>query len=225
MNHAAEKHLANAAHYLAQGDAFYRKAKPEMDAAYAAGATQQEIADYLALHGTVQRSRKWVGEVLAWDGKGTLYGHDTEDRQTRQAKQVLRESTPEQVAEIVASLPAEAVAKVSKAVTSHYEERHQKARAEASARLREELGDNLADGLIEEQRLRDAEAEAFTARRSLRTMLSHLNAAELDQMPAAWREDFLKTLDDLSQRIEIAKSLLSGTLDEDIEAFLAEAGQ
>lgn len=219
MNHDAEKHLSNAARYLAQGDQFYRKAKPEILAAQRKGANTSEIARYLA------RSRTWVMDVLAWDGSGTLYGKDTERRGTDQAKQTLRESTPEQVAEIVASLPADAVAKVSKAVSQHYGERHEKARKESDEKLREDLGDHVADGLIEEQRLRDAESKAFDARRSLRDMLALLNAADLDAMPDSWREDFLKTLDDLSQRVEIAKSLLTGTLDEDIEAFLAEAGQ
>lgn len=219
MNKEAERHLDNAAELISKGDQFYRQARPEILAAQQKGANTSDIARYLS------RSRTWVVDVLAWDGKGTLYGKDTERRQTNQARQVLRESTPEQVAEIVASLPPEAVAKVSQAVATHYQERGEEAKKEAVKRLREELGDHLADGLLEEQRLRDAEAKAFDARRSLRDMLSLLNAADLDSMPGPWREDFLKTLDDLAQRVEIAKSLLAGTLDEDIEAFLSEARQ
>lgn len=219
MTKEAERHLTNAQEYLAQGDQYYRKARPEILAAQGKGANTSEIARFLA------RSRTWVMDVLAWDGKGTLYGKDTERRQTDQAKQVLRESTPEQVAEIVASLPAEAVAKVSKAVSTHYQERGDEAKKEAAKKLREDLGDHVADGLLEEQRLRDAESKYFDARRSVRDGMVLLNACDLDAIPDSWREDFLKTIDDLAQRLEITKSLLTGTLDEDIEAFLAEAGQ
>ena len=101
MNASAQKHIAKAGEYLAKGDAFYRKAKPEIDAAYAEGATQQEIANGLASYGTV-RTAKWVSEVLKWDGVGTLYGNDTDRRRMDMAKQVLRESEPEHIADFLA---------------------------------------------------------------------------------------------------------------------------
>jgi hypothetical protein len=97
MNASAEAHLVQAKEYIAKGDEFYRKAKPEIEAAIASGASQREVARFLA------RSRKWVQDVIEWDGTGTLYGKDTERRQTDMAKQVLRESTPSQIADIIGS--------------------------------------------------------------------------------------------------------------------------
>ena len=95
MNKVAEKHLTKAKLYLAQGDELYRKAKGEIDAAIAAGASQREVSRYLL------KSQSWVRDVIAWDGTGTLYGHDTEARQNRQARQVMREAPMEQVEQII----------------------------------------------------------------------------------------------------------------------------
>lgn len=86
MNEQAEQHLTKAKDCIARGDQFYREAKVEIDAAIAAGASQREVARFLA------RSHTWVQNVLAWDGTGTLYGNDTERRQIDMAKQVLNES-------------------------------------------------------------------------------------------------------------------------------------
>lgn len=216
MNASAEKHLAKAKDYIAKGDEFYRKAKPEIEAAIADGASQRDVSRFLL------RSQSWVRDVLAWDGKGTLYGKDTERRQIDMAKQVLREATPDQTDDLVASLPQEAVAKVAKAVSRNYERRGEEAKRQSERDFREAVGDELADDLNEEQRLRDAETKAFEARRSLRDMLALLNDANTETMRDSWREDFLKTLDDLATRIDLARALLTGTLDEDIARFLAE---
>lgn len=216
MNTTAEKHCAKAKNLIAKGDQFYRQAKPEIEAALLSGASLREVSRYL------DRSTKWVADVRDWDGQGTLYGKDTGERQTRQTRQVLRESTPEQVEQIVASLPPETVAKVAKAVSREYEKRGEQAKKVSEAAFRDEVGDAFADDLAEEQRLRDAEAKVFEARRALRDMLALLNDADLDAMRDSWREDFLKTLDDLSTRVDMARSLLSGTLEEDLARFLSE---
>jgi hypothetical protein len=216
MNASAEKHLAKAKDYIAKGDEFYRKAKPEIELAQRNGANTSEIARFLG------KSHTWVTDVLAWDGKGTLYGKDTERRQIDMAKQVLREATPEQTDELVASLPHQAVAKVAKSVSREYERRGDEAKQKSEKAFREEVGDAFADDLAEEQRLRDAESKVFEARRALRDMLAILNDSDLGAMNDSWREDFLKTLDDLAMRIDVARSLLGGTLDEDLERFLSE---
>jgi hypothetical protein len=106
MNKVAEKHLTKAKLYLAQGDELYRKAKGEIDAAIAAGASQREVSRYLL------KSQSWVRDVIAWDGTGTLYGHDTEARQNRQARQVMREAPMEQVEQIIDDLPPERQAQI-----------------------------------------------------------------------------------------------------------------
>lgn len=217
MNKSAEQHLAKAKEFIAKGDEFYRQAKVEIDLAYQVPGTRQiDIAK------AVGKSQQWVADVLAWDGEGTLYGQATEARSIRMAKQVLRESTDEQAAEIVGSLPSHAVAKVAKAVSNEYVARGQNAKRKADEALRESVGGDLIDGLTQQQRLHDSESLAFDARRALRDMLVLLNEADLDDMPDAWREDFLKTLDDLATRIDLARALISGTLDEDLARFLAE---
>jgi hypothetical protein len=94
MNEQAEMHLGKAKAEIAKGDEFYRKARAHIRLAQRNGANSSEIARYLS------RSRTWVTDVLAWDGKGTLYGKDTERRQIDQAKQVLR-SEPEAVADLL----------------------------------------------------------------------------------------------------------------------------
>ncbi len=96
MNKAAEQHLRKASEYIAKGDEFYRKAKPEIVAALLdPKVLQKDVARYLG------KSEAWVSEVVKWDGTGTLYGKDSEQRQVRQAKQVLREAPAEQVADLL----------------------------------------------------------------------------------------------------------------------------
>lgn len=95
MNPSAEQHLAKAKEYIAKGDEFYRKAKPEIERARAEGASVQEICSVL------QKSERWVYDVLAWDGSGTLYGYDSKRRELSRAKQVLRDAEPETIADFL----------------------------------------------------------------------------------------------------------------------------
>ena len=99
INDQAKKHLAKAKEYLAKGDEFYRKAKPEIDAAYAAGASLREMA------GVLNKSAKWCKDVLDWNGRGTLYGNDSERRQRDMTKQYLTEASPKKLGEVIAALP------------------------------------------------------------------------------------------------------------------------
>lgn len=114
MNRKAENHLAKAKDYLAKGDEFYRKAKPEIEAAHLAGASIREVSRYL------DRSKSWVADVLAWDGKDTLYGSDTERRRLDQARQVMREAPMEQVERIISGLPEERKVAVGAAAENAY---------------------------------------------------------------------------------------------------------
>ena len=110
MNDTARGHLILAKKYLSEGDEFYRRAKPEIELAQQNGANTSEIARYLS------RSRTWVMDVLAWDGIGTLYGKDTERRQLDAAKQVLRESSEQEIQTLVAGLPRDTRKKIQNAV-------------------------------------------------------------------------------------------------------------
>lgn len=114
MNTAAERHLTKAKNYLDKGDEFYRKAKPEIEAALASGATQREVARFLS------KSHTWVADVVAWDGKGTLYGKDTARRQQDMAKQYITEAPMEQVERIIEKLPRERQQAIAAAAGSGY---------------------------------------------------------------------------------------------------------
>jgi hypothetical protein len=52
--------------------------------------------------------------------------------------------------------------------------------------------------------------KAKRARWAGRKMLVLLNEADVDRMPDAWREDFLKTLDDLSMHVDVVRALVQG---------------
>jgi hypothetical protein len=215
MNSTAQKHLAKAKDYLAKGDEFYRKAKPEIEAAKAEGARVQDMCRYL------QKSERWVYDVLAWDGEGTLYANNTEARQLRQAKQVLRESSPEEIASDLLG-DADVRRKVAKATEQAYDGVETKRVAHSRAAEREHIGDEAQDALDQEQQLREAEAALFRGRRGLRDMLVILREHG-EEMRDSWREEFLSTLDSLEADIGMARALLAGSIDDDALAeFLSK---
>jgi hypothetical protein len=225
VNKNAERHLAKARDYVARGEEFYRKAAKEIVAAQEADPSvgERQVA------ATMGRTREWVRALVRWHtngypGNGPFAAETPEakGRGSVEAKRVLRDSSPEQVEEIVASLSPEATTKLARAVSRQYEQRGNEAKRESQRAFRETVGESFADDLDEEQRLRDAESKVFEARRALRDMLALLNEADLEAMRDSWREDFLKTLDDLATRIDLARALLSGTLEEDLARFLSE---
>jgi hypothetical protein len=202
MTRDAQKHLAKAKDYIAKGDQFYRKAKPEIEAAYQVPGTRQEdIANYLG------KSITWVQDVLRWDGTGTLYGDATPARQVRQAKQTVRVSEGGEAEDIAAALienPAmvksvvkqisedpKARAEATKAMEAHYEKQ-----AKESAKRKREAEVDRAGGEEElshkELKLRAAEVVnvARGAASSLRYVASmsdefssHLDVVEALEPP------------------------------------------
>lgn len=54
------------------------------------------------------------------------------------------------------------------------------------------------------------------ARRAIRKMLVLLRDADFDRVADSWREDFLKTLDDVAMRAEAARIRVAGLADQDI---------
>lgn len=136
MNKQAEQYCAKAKDYLAKGDQFYRKAKPEIQAAYQVPGTRQEdIAKYLG------RSVTWVQDVIAWNGEGTLYGKDTEARQRRQTSQTLREASVEQVEQIIDQLPAERRVEIAEAALKPEKNERQRDRKTRQANREEQHED------------------------------------------------------------------------------------
>lgn len=217
MTSKAEQHLARASEYIEAGDEFYRKAKPEIESAIAAGASQVEVARFLA------RSRKWVQDVIAWDGEGTLYAKDTERRQTDQAKQVLRESSPDQIADLLAA--PEVRAKVRQADTIATNRAANLIPKEASeAAFRQSVGEDAATDLDNLQTLRDISAELTKARVALNGTLHSLNDVGLGNLPDSWREEYLRAFEDIAEKCDLGRGLLTGALDAELEEIL-EAGR
>lgn len=100
MNDAARQHLATAREFVAKGEEYYRKAAVEMIAAQKEGASQREIAEVLG------RSQSWVAKIISWhrddSGPESPFGGEISDqRMDRAARQVLRESTPREIAEML----------------------------------------------------------------------------------------------------------------------------
>jgi hypothetical protein len=119
MNEQAKGHLARARDYLARGEEFYRKAKSQIDAAKAKGASVQEIAKALG------RSDQWVRDTLYWDGEGTLYGKDSERRERDMAKKYLAEAPLEEVERALDAMPAQRRANIATGLVAQDEVQEQ----------------------------------------------------------------------------------------------------
>lgn len=214
MNDSARTHLDRAKDYLAKGEEFYRKAKPEIDAALEEGASLREVARYL------DRSKDWVADVRDWDGKGTLYGSDTVARQKRQAKQILRQASSEEIAETYLSDPD-----VRRKVHEAQDIAHANVTQRSREAEREAVGADIQDALTDQQVLRDAEAALFRSRRGLIDMLRFLND-HAGEIPDPWREEFLRTLDDVAAKVDLGRSLLTGgSFEDDLNQLLSKEVQ
>jgi hypothetical protein len=219
VNSTAKQHLSRAKMYVSRGEEFYRKAAEEMDAARVAGATVAEIADGLG------RSTTWVKDIIAWHKTPANRGRYTGDLPfaeekgqvaQRHARSVLRDAPAEQIAEQFLSDPA-IRAKVSQAqdiAHSNLEKRSREAERQA-------IGEEAYDGLEEQNNLHRAEAKLFEARRALIDTLRLLNQSGA-ALTDSWREEFLRTFDDIGAKVELGRGLLVGALDDELDELLAE---
>ena len=216
MNDQAVQHLAKARDYIAKGDEFYRKAKPEIEAAIAAGASQREVSRFLL------RSQSWVRDVLAWNGKGTLYGNDTERRRLDMAKQVLRESGTEQIADIIESDP-QIQEKVEAAASHTSTKRQERKRIEADRKFREEVGDETADGLRLTEAAQQQEMLLINAHGQIKGFTRSTTPELLEFVPDSWRTSCETWLERIEVEIGMCRALLAGEIsDEALAAFLSE---
>jgi hypothetical protein len=194
MNASAEQHLAKAKDYIGKGDEFYRKARPEILAARKNGANTSEIARYLA------HSRTWVDDILAWDGKGTLYGDDTKRRQIRQAKQVLRESP-----DVVAALTPRELDLVAEAV---HAAQMQNVRAGA-AKTNQTLSDDSYGDLT--QQIDDVHAQSTLEMAELFASLSRVRVKGIEGLvgnaTARERRDWAERLPEEIALLQLALDL------------------
>lgn len=215
MTKGAEQHLAKARDYVARGEEFYRKAAEEIIAAMEADPTlgNREIGQWFG------KSEFWVRDVVMRvtnaSARSERYAVRKEASDRASAKQVLRESTPEQLAELLSTPQIRAT--VSKAQQIAHENVNERARKV----FRESVGDDVADDLEREALLQDAEAELFKARRAVINTLRKVNEAS-NEIPDAWREEFLRTLDDLDMKVAALRDLLTGISIDDLDRLLAE---
>lgn len=242
MTKRADQLLREAAQYLAAAEQKQSKADADKWAAAERmwkankeeGVSQREIGTALGVSEETVRiyvnitaerpNGRWENFTEAYYASRS--GATPSEREDRAVERVARER-PEVIARVVESQPkaAQAIAShaparlsVTRAADDHYE----RIGKQSQEKFSEAVGQDVVDGLDAEQKIRDAEAKLFEARRALRDMLALLHESDIDSLRDSWREDFLKTLDDLSMRVDVARSLLGGTLTADLDRFLAE---
>lgn len=211
-------HLARAKEYIGRGEEFYRKAAAEIIAAQAQDHSLSNAAIGLA----IGKSEFWVRKIVQWSttaipGSDDLpFGGETKRESVDRSatRKTLRDSTPEQIAEILSEPRVRA--NVAKAQDIAYS----KVERESREKQRESVGEETSERLDAQQRLHDAEAEIFKARRGLIETLRILNEVGADTVPDSWREEFLRTLDDIAAKIEVGRAFLSGSFDDALDELL-----
>lgn len=166
----------------------------------------------VALESRVRRARE--RRAAAGAESSASRAAETARKARSHAKTVLREAAPEEIAEMLAE--PEVQAKVSQASQIASEKRERKSREKE----REALGAEADDELREQQTLRDAEGELFKARRATVEMLRLLNQSTEAGLTDSWREEFLRTIDDVEAKLGLARALLVGDLAKDLGDLL-----
>ena len=217
MTRDARTHLTVAKQYIGQGDQFYRKAAKEILAAQKADPTlgYREIGEWFG------KSYEWVRKIVSWDtsvkGTGTdrPFSEPTGAVAVRHTRSTLKSAKPSDVAEDLLSDP-----QIRKTLQRAEDIRANKMVREAQRAERQALGDEASDALVHQQTLRNAEAELFKARRAIIQTLRLLDVAKLE-VDDSWREEFLRTFDDIIEKAELGRDLLVGDLHEEITELLA----
>lgn len=212
----ATLHLARAKAYLAKGEGFYRKAAEEIVAAMAEDTT----LGYGRVAYAIGKSESWCRDIVSWSTNPqdlqtpTPYAVGRDRSEAGATRKVLANADPEQIAEFLSDPTIRA--KVSKAQDIAYSKVEQKSRQAQ----RKAIGERASDDLDRDQQFRNAEAELFKARRGLIETVRLLNTVGVENLPDSWREEFLRTFDDITAKVDIGRSLLVGSLDEELEKLL-----
>lgn len=215
MNKNAELHLAKAQDYVARGEEFYRKAATEIVAAMDAdpSLSSRQVAELLG------KGKTWVNDLVTWHTSGreadTPYSGHTERNEKSAARRALRDSTPEQVAEILED------PEIRRNVAKAQDLRHTEQKQRSENAYRESIGESTADALDSQQVLMNAEAELFKSRRALRDALAILRTIDPTEIRDSWLDEFVKTFDDIAAMLELGRSLVDGeSVDEAIDRIL-----
>jgi hypothetical protein len=225
MNGRATALLAEAKGFLARGEEFYRKAAEKMRAAKDEGATWAEIGEALG------HSKSWAERIVSWHetpansaSRTAPFTEPTGVQAKRHAKVVLRDLPAEEIAETLLADPV-VRAKVTRAtrIAAHDDDERRTLRPadEANRAFRENVGPEVADDLEASQLLRDAEHELVRARGALAGFLKLANTIE-GERPGLWVDHCRDWLDDLTEKVELARGLLDGSnVDDAINQILA----
>ena len=226
MNASAKAHLAKAKEYVDRGEQFYRMAAEQIIAAQQADATlaNREIGAWF------DRSATWVRDIVRWhtsaqDTASLPYsGKPSEERYERAAKQVLRGADEGTLTGIVDALTPTQAAKLAAAADAKVQAHGREQRRQSETKYREAVTPGVVDDLDEQQQIHHAEAELFKARRALRDAVALLSEADVLAMRNSWREDLLKTIEDLAGRVGMCRVLLEGGTvnDDELTALLQE---
>ncbi len=207
-------HLAKAREYIGRGEEFYRKAAAEIIAAMAEDTT----LGYGRVAIAIGKSETWCRDIVRWStnplNTATPFAGEYSRVKASLTKSSLRDAPAEDIAAMLDDPQVRAnVAKAQNIASAKVIKRSYEAQREA-------IGQSESDQLEQHARFQDAEAELFKARRGLIETLRILNEIGAEDLPDSWREEFLRTLDDLAAKIDLGRSLLAGSLDEEFEKLL-----
>jgi hypothetical protein len=208
-NKAAQQHIDKAKEYARRGESLYSSAVDEILAAQKADPT----LGYREIGQAMGRSKEWVRTLVLWHTSGTdraPYATDSMARPQRAAKQMLRDADDDKIDDLTAGLTPTQAAKLAASADKVVQEHGRKQRAQSDANRREAVGVDADDDLAAEQKVHDAEAELFKARRALRDAVALFSEVRVSDVRESWTEDLLKTLTDLQERIEMCRVLLQG---------------
>jgi transposase len=221
VNKSAEQHLAKAREYVARGEEFYRKAAEEIVAAMQDDPTlsSRQIAELLG------RSKTWVNDLVRWDTSGreadTPYGGHKQRNEKSATQRMLRDATPEQVAEILDT--PEIRANVSKALDRHY---RQRAETASVARRERQADDRGGEEVLVEsehvQRLAEIVNVLRGAVSGLRFAASQAKGLELERDETGAAQEMERLVEEIVGFGSMLRDYLAGQTitDEDIAQLI-----
>jgi hypothetical protein len=223
MNASAKAHLAKAKEYVAKGEQFYRMAAEQIVAAQAEDSTlsNREIGEWFG------RSHTWVQDIVRWHTSGsarTPFGEDARpgmrERTDRSAtKKVLRESSPEEIAELLDDRDIRV--NVAKAQDLVGKNREQTSRDKE----REILGDETVDNLNYRQALEHLTGLLLSAHGSVEGFVRRvrIDGTDIDGAPESWKNYSLELVDEVEADLGMVRLLIEGgtVTDDDITELLS----
>lgn len=221
MTPKAERLLASAKANIKRGEAFYRQAAREIESAR----EEDFTLTWEAVAKKIGKSDRWCREIVAWatNPEGTAGRLPFSEPQgavaKRHAKSSLRDAKPREIAEDYLADP-----QIRKNIQKAQDIAADKMVREAKKAERAALGGEVVDHLAMQQLLREAEGELFKARRALIRTLQILNTTAAESLDDSWREEFMRTFEDIAEKSDMGRGLLAGDITDELAKMLAEEG-